>query len=297
MTEPALTAATLTSEHLRRRRIVNRIMEALAALAAVLAIAVLVIVVASVARRGLGALNVDFFTKTPSFLGLGGESGVANALVGSLVIVGGAVLMALPVGVLAAIYLNELAPPRVATVLTLALDVLNGVPAIVIGIFVYVFLVLGHGQSALKASFALAILMLPLVARSTQVVLQLVPNSLREASLAMGAAKWRTTLSVVLPMATGGIVTGATLATARVAGETAPLLFTSSLVGTNVSANPTEALNSLPLFIFTASEQADPTLQEQAWGAALVLITLILIASIIARSFAARSRRKMSGSR
>jgi phosphate transport system permease protein len=299
VSQPAFTAKSLTSERLGRRRFVNRLMEGLATLAALAAVAVLVIVVASVAKRGAGAVDADFFTKTPSFLAFGDQpaSGISNAIVGSLVIVGMAVVMALPVGVLAAIYLNEFASPRVRPPLTLALDVLNGVPAIVIGIFVFVLLVVGHGQSALKASFALAILMLPLVARSTQEVLALVPNSMREASLALGAAKWRTTLSVVLPQTIGGIVTGATLATARVAGETAPLLFTSSLAGNSVSWNPSEPLSSMPLFIFTASEQADPALQEQAWGTALVLIGFVLVASMIARGFALRSRRRLSGRR
>ena len=181
--------------------------------------------------------------------------------------------------------------------LSLALDVLNGIPAIVIGIFVFVFLVAGHGQNALKAGFALSILMLPMVARATQEVLALVPNSLREASLALGAAKWRTTLSVVLPQTVGGIVTGATLATARVAGETAPLLFTSSLVSDEINTNPNEALETIPMFIFKSAEQADPALHEQAWGAALVLIAFILITSLLARAFANRSRRRLLGER
>jgi phosphate transport system permease protein len=201
------------------------------------------------------------------------------------------------VGILTAIYLNELAPKRVANMLTLALDVLNGIPAIVLGIFVFVLLVNGHGQAAWKASFALGVLMLPLVARTTQEVLALVPDSLREASLALGAAKWRTTLSVVLPQTLGGIVTGATLATARIAGETAPLLFTSSLAGNAVSYDPREPLSSLPLFIYTSAEQADPKLHEQAWAAALVLIGFILVASLIARAFAARSRQRLAGER
>jgi phosphate transport system permease protein len=299
VSRPELTPRPLTSERLGRRRLVNHLMEGLATLAALAAVAVLVIVVASVAKRGAGAIDADFFTKTPSFLAFGEQpaSGISNAIAGSLVIVGFAVLMALPVGILAAIYLNEFAPPHVRAPLTLALDVLNGVPAIVIGIFVFVLLVVGHGQSAIKASFALAILMLPLVARSTQEVLALVPNSMREASLALGAAKWRTTLSIVLPQTIGGIVTGATLATARVAGETAPLLFTSSLAGNAVSWDPTGPVSSMPLFIFTASEQADPALQEQAWGTALVLIGFVLVASIIARGLALRSRRRLAGRR
>ena len=294
------TSQLFRTERIRRRKLVNRLVEIGATVAALLAVAVLAIVIGSVAKRGAGAISIDFLTKTPVINTGFGEpqpSGIANAIIGTAIIVGLAVLMALPVGVMTAIYLNELAPPRVASVLTLALDVLNGIPAIVIGIFVFVFLVVGHGQSALKAGFALAILMLPIVARSTQEVLALVPSSLREASLALGAAKWRTTLSVVLPQCVGGIVTGATLATARVAGETAPLLFTSSLVADDIRTNPNEALETIPMFIFKAAEQADPTLQEQAWGAALVLIAFILITSLLARAFAARSRRRLLGER
>jgi phosphate transport system permease protein len=290
---------TLTSEHLRRRRWVNRVMEAFATVAALLAVGVLAAVVYTVARQGASALNLDFFLKHEGILGsfVVQRTGISDAIVGSIIIVGCAVLMAVPVGVLAAIYLNEYATPAIRVPLATALDILNGVPAIIIGIFVYVLLVVGHGQSALKASFALAILMLPLIARSTQEVLALVPNSLREASLALGAARWRTTIGIVLPMATGGIITGATLATARVAGETAPLLFTSSLATQQVSTNVTEPLASLPFFIFTASEQADPTLHAQAWGAALVLMAFVLIASVVARAFGLRSRRKLSGIR
>lgn len=298
MSDHALTADALTSEHRRRRRTVNWIMEGLALLAALSAVALLVIVVGSVAKRGAGAIDVDFFTKTPSLLGFDqAGSGISNAIIGTFVIVGLAILMALPMGVLAAIYLNEFAPKRVRTAMTVAFDVLNGVPAIVIGIFVFVFIVAGHGQAAWKGSFALAILMLPLVTRSTQEVLALVPDAMREASLALGAPRWRTTLSVVLPMAVGGIITGATLATARVAGETAPLLFTSALAGNTVSLNATEPLSSIPMFIFTSAEQADPSLQEQAWGAALVLIVFVLVASIIARAFGLRSRRRLTGGR
>jgi phosphate transport system permease protein len=300
MSVDATRADLFKTERMRRRRITNRLVELAATISALLAVAVLVLVIASVAKRGAGALSIDFLTKTPVINTGFGEpqpSGIANAIIGTAIIVGIAVLMALPVGVLSAIYLNELAPKRVANVLATALDVLNGIPAIVIGIFVFVFLVVGHGQSALKAGFALSILMLPMVARSTQEVLALVPNSLREASLALGAAKWRTTLSVVLPQTVGGIVTGATLATARVAGETAPLLFTSSLVADDIRTNPNEALESIPMFIFKSAEQADPALHEQAWGAALVLIAFILITSLLARAFANRSRRRLLGER
>ena len=298
MREQAHVAQPLTSERRRRRRIVNWIMEGIALAAALSAVALLVIVVGSVAKRGLGAINFDFFTKTPSLLGFEvSSSGISNAIVGTFLIVGLAVLMALPLGILAAIYLNEFAPKRVRNSMTVAFDVLNGIPAIVIGIFVFVFIVAGHGQAAWKGSFALAILMLPLVTRSTQEVLALVPDAMREASLALGAPRWRTILSVVLPMAVGGIITGATLATARVAGETAPLLFTSALAGNTVSWDVSQPVSSIPMFIFTSAEQADPALQEQAWGAALVLITFVLVASMIARAFGLRSRRRLTGGR
>ena len=298
MSEQAHVAQPLTSERRRRRRIVNWIMEGIALAAALSAVALLVIVIGSVAKRGLGAINFDFFTKTPSLLGFEvSSSGISNAIVGTFLIVGLAVLMALPLGILAAIYLNEFAPKRVRNSMTVAFDVLNGIPAIVIGIFVFVFIVAGHGQAAWKGSFALAILMLPLVTRSTQEVLALVPDAMREASLALGAPRWRTILSVVLPMAVGGIITGATLATARVAGETAPLLFTSALAGNTVSWDVSQPVSSIPMFIFTSAEQADPALQEQAWGAALVLITFVLVASMIARAFGLRSRRRLTGGR
>ena len=300
MSSGASTADLFSTERMRRRRVVNALVEGLATVAALLAVAVLVVVVGSVVKRGWGALNVDFFTKTPAlYSGFGPrpESGIENAIIGTLIIIGLAILMALPVAVLTAIYLNELAPRKLASVLALAFDVLNGVPAIVLGIFVFVFVVVGHGQAAWKASFALAILMVPMIARATQEVLALVPSSLREASLALGAAKWRTTLSVVLPQAVGGIVTGATLATARAAGETAPLLFTSALYNDSVGYDPRQPLASIPMFIFTSAEQADPVLHEQAWGAAAVLIGIILIASLIARAFADRSRRRMTGER
>ena len=277
-----------------RRRLVNLAMQAVAVVAAFAAVAVLAVMVISVAKRGAGAINLDFFTKLPHpFAFTPVPTGLANAFVGTAVIVGVATLMALPIGVLTAIYLNEFAPRRVAFLIALALDVLNGVPAIVVGIFVFALVVVGHGQSGLAGSFALAILMIPLIARATQETLALVPESTREASLALGVSRWRTTLSIVLPQTIGGIVTGTTLAVARVAGETAPLLFTSSLVGDQLHADPRQALASVPLKIFEYSESPDPADHRQAWAAALVLIAFILLASTVARLLAARSRRKL----
>jgi phosphate transport system permease protein len=274
-------------------------MQALSTLAAVIAVAALVLIVYSVAKRGAGALNLDLLTKDPAntFSFTPVKEGLANAFVGSLVLVGLATAMTLPVGLLVAIYLVEYAPPSIRTAVTLVLDVLNGVPAIVIGIFVYGLIVVGSGQSGWAGAFALACLMLPLLTRSTMEVLLLVPGSLREASLGLGIPRWRTTLSIVLPQTLGGIVTGTVLAVARVAGETAPLLFTSSLVGTKTSWDPFHALQSVPVAIFELSEQPDPASHQRAWAAALVLLLFILFTSLTARWFATRSRRKLSAAR
>lgn len=295
MSDHVLTAKSLTSEHRTRRRIVNWVVEGVATLAALTAVALLLIVVGSVAKRGLGAINLDFFTKTPSLLGFDvASSGIANAIVGTFVIVGLAVSMALPIGILAAIYLNEFAPRRVQSVMTVAFDVLNGVPAIVVGIFVFVFIVSGHGQAAWKGSFALAILMLPLVTRSTQEVLRLVPTIQREGALALGASRWRTVMGVVLPGALGGIVTGTVLAVARAIGETAPLLFVTSIYANSIQWDPRHALPNMPVQIFIWSESADPQDHERAWATALVLIVFVLLTSLLARVALARSRRNLS---
>jgi phosphate transport system permease protein len=291
-----LSGPGLRLDHLPRRRRVNRGMEGLAWLAAAIAIAILGIVVWSVARKGWSELNLDLLTKPPIPFSLtNAPQGLANAFAGTLVIVGLATAMALPVGILVAVYLNEFAPPPIRTAVGLVLDVLAGVPAIVVGIFVFVLLVSGSGQSAIKGAFALAILMLPFVARTTIEVLALVPNALREASLGLGIPQWRTTLSIVLPRAIGGILTGTVLAVARVAGETAPLLFTSSLVGTQTSWNPTHALQTIPVAIFELSESPDPKDHARAWAAGFVLLIFILFASLTARWLATRNARKIAG--
>jgi phosphate transport system permease protein len=298
MSSHNLTQASLRADGLPRRKLVNRLMEILAWLAAAIAVGILGIVVWTVAKRGAAALNLDLLTKTPVPFSLTPVSqGLANAFVGSIIIVGLATIMALPVGILVAIYLNEYASPRVRDTVSLALDVLNGIPAIVIGIFVFGLIVVGHGQSGFAGAFALACLMLPLVARSTMEVLTLVPNSLREASLALGIARWRTTLSIVLPQTIGGIVTGTTLAVARVAGETAPLLFTSSIVGTQVHTDVHHALQTIPVAIFELSDSPDPADHARAWAAALVLLIFILIANLVARWLATRGTRRASAAR
>jgi len=291
-----LSGPGLRLDRLPRRRRVNHVMEGFAWLAAAIAIAILGIVVWSVASKGWSELNLDLVTKSPIPFSLtNAPQGLANAFAGTIVIVGLATLMALPVGILVAVYLNEFAPPAIRNGVGLVLDVLAGVPAIVVGIFVFVLLVSGSGQSGIKGAFALAILMLPFVARATIEVLVLVPNSLREASLGLGVPQWRTTLSIVLPRAIGGIVTGTVLAVARVAGETAPLLFTSSVVGTQTHWDPSQALQTIPVAIFELSESADPKDHARAWAAGFILLVFILFASLTARWLATRNARKIAG--
>jgi phosphate transport system permease protein len=276
----------------KRRKRVNRAIERSWLLASGLAVGVLGIVTGSVLVRGIPALDLDLFTKTPATFGETG-GGIAHAFVGSLVLVGAAAVLALPAGVLSAIYVSEFANQRGARGIKLTLDVLNGLPSIVIGIFLFTLLVVGRGQNGFIGAIALAIIMLPLISRSTQEVLALVPNHLREGSLALGVSKWRTIVGVILPTALSGILTGTTLAIARAAGETAPLLFTSSLFGNWVSGNVDQPLASIPVIIFTYSEAPDRHLNDQAWAAAFVLITFVLVTSLLSRALLARSRRRL----
>jgi phosphate transport system permease protein len=275
----------------RRRRLVNRAMEALSTIAALIAVAVLAIVVISVASRGAGALSWDFLTKPQALFGQPG-GGIANAIVGTALLVGLATVMALPVGVLTAIYLTEFAPRRVAVPIQVVLDVLAGLPTIVLGIFVYALLVIGHTQSGYAGSFALAIIMLPVVARATQEMLLLVPSTLREASLALGVRRWRTVLGIILPSSVGGILTGTVLAVARAAGETAPLLFATSIYANTVQTDPRHALPNIPVQIFIWAESPDPEDHKRAWAAAVVLLGFVLLTSLAARALLARSRRR-----
>jgi phosphate transport system permease protein len=293
--DPRAQELFVADRRVRRRRIVNLVMEALATLAATAAVAVLVVVVVSVVKNGWGALNADFFTTSPSFSAFGeAKGGILNSIVGSVILVAFATLFAVPVGVLGAIFVSELAPRRLANVIRLALDVINGLPTIVVGLFVFSALVLAHGQSALAGSLALAIIALPLIARSTQEVLRLVPASYREAGLALGAPRWRTVVGIILPTSLGGILTGTTLAIARVAGETAPLLFTTSLAAQGVVTwDPTQPVESMPLTIFKYADQPDPFFHKQAWATGAVLLLFVLLVSLTSRLVLARSRRKL----
>ncbi len=287
-------APLVASGNLRRRRAVNRVAEGGATAAAVLAVIVLGILVYSVAQRGLGAISIDFLTKAPPLFG-GPGGGIAPAIVGTALIVAVATLIAMPVGILVALYMVEFAPRKVAGPIQLALDMLNGLPSIVVGLFVFGLLVVGHTQSGFAGSLALAIIMLPLIARSTQEVLQLVPDTMREAADALGISRWRSVVGVILPAAMSGIVTGTVLAIARAAGETAPLIFTTSIFanGTTFSMFG-QAIPNIPVQIFTLSESADPSGYERAWGAALVLLVFILATNILARTLLSRTRGSQS---
>lgn len=278
--------------NLKRRKRLSAVVGAASTVAALLAVAVLLIVVGSVLIKGLGALSIHFLTTPTALFGESG-GGISNAIVGTGIMVGLAALMAIPVGLLVAIYTTEFASPRTAHPIRFVLDVLNGVPTIITGIFVYGLLVAGKQQSGFAASIALAIIMLPIVARTAQEVLSLVPATLKEAAHALGIAPWRATVRVTLPTAAGGLLTGALLAVARVAGETAPLILLSSIFAPGVLTEPSEALASIPIFIFQASESPSPEAHTQAWAAALILIAFVLVLNIVARTFYARSRKRM----
>jgi phosphate transport system permease protein len=278
--------------NLKRRKRLSAVVGVASTVAALLAVAVLLIVVGSVLLKGLGALSIHFLTTPTALFGESG-GGISNAIVGTGIMVGLAALMAIPVGLLVAIYTTEFASPRTAHPIRFVLDVLNGVPTIITGIFVYGLLVAGKHQSGFAASVALAIVMLPIVARTAQEVLSLVPATLKEAAHALGIAPWRATVRVTLPTAAGGLLTGALLAVARVAGETAPLILLSSIFAPGVLTEPSEALASIPIFIFQASESPSPEAHTQAWAAALILIAFVLVLNIVARAFYARSRKRM----
>jgi phosphate transport system permease protein len=295
MTGPLDHTAPLTpSGNLRRRLIVNRVAEGVSTAAAVVAVAVLGVVVYSVVQKGGSAISWDFVTKPEPLLG-GSGGGVGPAIAGTALLVAVATLIAAPVGILVALYTTEFSSRRGARVVGIALDLLNGLPSIVIGIFIFGLIVAGRGQSGFAGSVALAIIMLPLIARSTQEVLQLVPKSLSDAADALGVTRWRTVRGVLLPNALGGILTATLLAIARAAGETAPLILVCSITGQTVAVNFFgKAIPNIPVTIFNLSEEADPAGFTRAWGAALVLLTFILVSGLAGRILLARTRAKLT---
>ncbi len=276
-----------------RRRRVDKIMRASLLAGTLIALVPLVLVVYYLLKQGLGALSWDFFSTDPTGRFLGPPGGVKSAILGTILIVGLASLIAIPIGIGVALYLVEYGKKSVfAQFVRYFVDVMTGVPSIVFGLFIYIVLVLtgiGGNFTAWKGSLALALLMLPVVTRSAEVVLILVPNSLREAALALGAPRWRVVFRIVLPTALPGLITGSMLAVARGAGETAPLLFTAFAVNAT-SWNLGGQMNSLPIQIFNDVRQPQANIVERAWGAALTLVAMVLILTLIARIVQRRSR-------
>jgi phosphate transport system permease protein len=276
-----------------RRRRSDRVARTMLAVATGLALVPLVLILFYLVKQGLGAWRPSFFTTDPSGRFLGDPGGIRSAILGTIEIVALASAIAIPAGIGVALYLVEYGRDgRFATAVRYFVDVMTGVPSIAFGLFIYITLVLATGFGGFagwKGSLALALLMLPIVTRSAEVALTLVPESLREAALALGAPRWRVVARVVLPTALPGLVTGVLLAVARAAGETAPLLFTATIVK-ETTANLTAPMNSLPAQIFSDVGQAQDRLVARAWGAALTLVVMILVLTTLARLVSRRSR-------
>ncbi len=266
------------------RRAINWTSLSIAYVLTVLALVPLALVLFFTAAKGLPpALNVDFFTHVFRPVGVPG-AGVEHAIVGTLILVGLASLMAIPIGIMGGIFLAEYGGVAAwASWVRLASDVLVGSPSIAIGLFAYALIVVPtHHYSGYSGSFALAILMLPIVIRTTEGAVALIPNGLRESGLALGLARWRVSLQLILPAAAPGVITGALLAVARAGGETAPLIFT-SFGNQRLVLNPNGQLEALPLTVYHYALTPYKSLQDQAWGAALVLVVLVLAINLISR--------------
>ncbi len=278
---------------LRARRARSNLMLGLTYVAAVVATLPLLFIILHLFEHGAAFLRPSFFTEMPKPVGEAG-GGMANAIVGTLILIGTASLVGLPVGVGAGLYLADRRGNLLATIVRFFSDVLNGLPSIVLGIFAWEFLVRPFGGfSALAGGMALGAMMIPLVTRTTEEMIRLVPVSLREAALALGYTRWRTSVSIVLRTALPGIVTGALVAVARIAGETAPLLFT-ALGNQFWSTSLNEPIAALPLQIFSYAISPYDTAHAQAWAGALVLILIVLIISLAAR-YATRGKYAGSG--
>jgi phosphate transport system permease protein len=273
------------------RLMVDRLVSALVVLCVmVAAIPVLVLFLFVIIKGMPGILTPGFFTDSPHPQGVPG-GGVLNAIIGTLEIVGIGSLLAVPVGALIGTFLSEYGRNQVGDTVRFISDVLTGLPSIAFGILGYTVVVLTtHHFSAISGSIALAVLMLPVILRATETALLLVPNALREAGLALGAPRWRVTLEIVVPAALGGIVTGALLAMARAAGETAPLLFT-AFGNDIVQTNPLQPMGALALTVFRNALVPYPNLQDQAWAAALLLVILVAATNILARVYVRRIQR------
>jgi phosphate transport system permease protein len=262
-----------------KRKIIDRVMSFLTAACVIIAIIPLLSILYIVTINGISAINLDFLIQLPKPVGEAG-GGLGNAIQGTLIVVGIACIIGLPIGVLSGIYLSEYGENRFGRMVSFVADVLTGTPSIVAGMFGYTFIVLYFGSfSAIAGGVALSVLMIPIVTRTTEESLRLVPGSIREASLALGIPRWKTISHIVLSTARSGIITGALLAIARISGETAPLLFTS--FGNMFWAGGVDKpISTLPVQIYTYAITPFPDWHAKAWGGALVLIILILILNI-----------------
>lgn len=276
--------------NLRRRKIYSGLFEMLCALAVIVALIPLAMILFYVVKEGFGALNFDFFTKMPKPVGESG-GGMANAIAGTLILIGIAAAFAVPVGCLCGIHLSEYPGTKFSSVVRFAADVLNGVPSIVVGIFAYGILVLPVKRfSAIAGGIALGLLMIPIVVRTTEELLRLVPGGLREGALALGATRGRAVFGVIVPAALPGILTGILVALARVAGETAPLLFT-AFNNRFWSTSLTQPIASLTVQVFTYAISPYDDWHRQAWAGAFLLVMMILTLSILARLAVRRLER------
>jgi phosphate transport system permease protein len=289
----AVPASTTFARISAGRRRKDRLMRGLLGLGTLIALVPLVLVLYYLLKKGLGAVSWHFLSTDPTGNFLGDPGGIKSAIFGTIEMVALASLIAIPIGVGVALYLTEYGKGnKFAAAVRYFVDVMTGVPSIVFGLFIYITLILSGNVGTFagwKGSIALSLLMLPIVTRAAEVVLLLVPDHLREAALALGAPRWRVVTRVVLPTALPGLVTGSLLAIARAAGETAPLLFTAAIVN-GTTFNLGQRMNSLPLQIFSDVGQAQDRLVARAWGAALTLVVLILLLTLIARFVSRRSR-------
>jgi len=273
-----------------RRMLLSSLFVGFCAASVLVALVPLAFILFFVVSQGIQALNLAFFTHMPMPVGEPG-GGMANAIVGTLMRTGLAALMAVPIGVVSGVYMSEYAGTRFASLVRFAADTLNGVPSIVIGLFAYTVAVVPFKQfSALAGGFALGTMMIPIIARTTEELLLLVPGSMREGALALGATRARAVFTVVVPAALPGIITGIILALARIAGETAPLLFT-AFNNRYFSTNLTQPISTLTVQVFTYATGPYQDWHRQAWAGALVLVTIVLVCSLVARIATRRVER------
>lgn len=277
------------------RKALSHVVVGLCGLAVLIALVPLGLILFYVVSQGISSLNAEFFLNMPAPVGETG-GGMANSIVGTLIVTSLGALFAVPIGIISGIYASEYAGTRLAWLTGFAADTLNGVPSIVIGLFVYTIAVLPFGQfSAVAGGIALGVMMIPLIMRTTEELLRLVPTSLKEGALALGATRARAVFTVVLPAALPGIITGILLALARIAGETAPLLFT-AFNNRFFNSDVSQPISTLTVQVFTYAISPYKDWHRQAWAGALVLVSIVMVCSLLARIATARMEKLQRGS-